>query len=261
MNNLEQKVALVTGAGSGLGRGVAVALAQAGAAVGVADIDTAGAKETVSMIEQTGRRAIVLDMDVTSEDSVNNGVAQLLSIYGRFDILVSNAGVQTISPVQDLSLTQWQKMLAVHLDGAFLTTKAALNVMYQQSQGGKIIYMGSVHSHEASLFKAPYITAKHGLLGLARAVAKEGGEKKVHTHVICPGFVKTPLVEKQIPEQAKEKGVSEETVVNDIMLGQTVDKEFTTIADIADIAVFLVAHPTGAFTGQSFIAGHGWGMR
>lgn len=261
MDTLNEKVALVTGAGSGLGQGVAVALAQAGATVGVADIDMVGANKTVSMIERAGGKASALAMDVTDEDSVNDGVDALLSLYGRLDILLSNAGVQIISPVQELSLSQWKQMLSVHLDGAFLTTKAALKVMYEQAHGGKIMYMGSVHSHEASLFKAPYITAKHGLLGLAKAVAKEGGEKKVHTHVICPGFVKTPLVEKQIPEQAQEKGISEAEVVNDIMLGQTVDKEFTTIEDIAELAVFLAAHPTGAFTGQSFIAGHGWGMR
>lgn len=261
MDTLNEKVALVTGAGSGLGQGVAVALAQAGATVGVADIDMVGANKTVSMIERAGGKASALAMDVTDEDSVNDGVDALLSLYGRLDILLSNAGVQIISPVQELSLSQWKQMLSVHLDGAFLTTKAALKVMYEQAHGGKIMYMGSVHSHEASLFKAPYITAKHGLLGLAKAVAKEGGEKKVHTHVICPGFVKTPLVEKQIPEQAHEKGISEAEVVNDIMLGQTVDKEFTTIEDIAELAVFLAAHPTGAFTGQSFIAGHGWGMR
>ncbi len=120
--------------------------------------------------------------------------------------------------------------------------------------------MGSVHSHEASMYKAPYVTAKHGLLGLCRVLAKEGAEHNVRSHVICPGFVKTPLVEKQIPQQAAEKGISEEEVVNDIMLVNTVDKEFTTVTDIAQLALFLAAFPTNVFTGQSIVASHGWFM-
>lgn len=261
MKTLEGKVALVTGAGSGLGRAIAIALANAGASVGIADIDKKGAEETVARIRDAAGQAIAIDMDVSDESSVNQGTEQLYQTFKRLDILISNAGIQVISPLEKLDFSAWKKMLAIHLDGAFLTTKAALQIMYQQPEGGKVIYMGSVHSHEASLFKAPYITAKHGLLGLARTLAKEGGEKNVHSHVICPGFVKTPLVEEQIPKQAKEKGISEAAVVNDIMLGQTVDKVFTTVEDIADLAVFLAGHPTGAFTGQSFGAGHGWGMR
>lgn len=261
MKKLINKTALVTGAGSGLGQGIAVSFAQSGAIVGVADINMGAANKTAEIINEQGGQAIAIGMDVTDEAAVNTGIDALAAKTGQLDILISNAGVQIINPVEKLTLAQWKTMLAVHLDGAFLTTQSALKWMYQQDTGGKIIYMGSVHSHEASVLKAPYVTAKHGLLGLARTVAKEGGEKNVHSHVICPGFVKTPLVEKQIPEQAKEKGISEEAVVRDIMLAQTVDKEFTTIDDIAEMAVFLAAHPTGAFTGQSFNAGHGWGMR
>ena len=132
--------------------------------------------------------------------------------------------------------------------------------MYKDDKGGTVIYMGSVHSHEASLFKAPYVTAKHGLLGLCRVLAKEGAAHNVRSHVICPGFVKTPLVEKQIPQQAAEKGISEESVVNDIMLVNTVDKEFTTVDDIAQLALFLAAFPSNVFTGQSIVASHGWFM-
>lgn len=261
MKKLNNKVALITGAGSGLGQSIAKHLAQAGAAIGVADINNVGAKQTVKEITECGGKAVAIQMDVTDESSVTQGTQQLVGAFGCLDILVSNAGIQTISPIEDLDYTAWKKMLAIHLDGAFLTTKAALSYFYQQPEGGKVIYMGSVHSHEASLYKAPYVTAKHGLLGLARTLAKEGGERNVHTHVVCPGFVKTPLVEKQIPEQAKEKGITEDEVIKDIMLGQTVDKQFTTTDDIADLTLFLAAHPTGAFTGQSFNAGHGWGMR
>ena len=119
-------------------------------------------------------------------------------------------------------------MLAIHLDGAFLTTRACLRHMYAQGRGGTILYVGSVHSKEASKLKAPYVAAKHGLSGLAKTVAKEGAEHGVRSNVICPGFVRTPLVEKQIPEQAKELGISEDDVIRNVMLKETVDGEFTT---------------------------------
>jgi 3-hydroxybutyrate dehydrogenase len=196
---------------------------------------------------------------VTSEDAVNKGVAQAVSSFGTVDILVSNAGVQIVHPVEEFPFSEWKKMLAIHLDGAFLTTKACLPHMYKQ-KSGSIIFMGSVHSKEASPLKSAYVTAKHGLLGLARVIAKEGAEHGVRANVICPGFVKTPLVEKQIPEQARTLGISEKEVVERIMLGETVDKEFTTIEDVAEIALLFAAFPTNALTGQSLVVSHGWYM-
>ena len=132
--------------------------------------------------------------------------------------------------------------------------------MYKAGRGGSIIYMGSVHSKEASKLKAPYVTAKHGLIGLCKVVAKEGAEHGVRANVICPGYVRTPLVDKQIPEQAKSLGISEQDVIKKIMLGETVDGEFTTTDDIARLALFFAAFPTNALTGQSLIASHGWIM-
>jgi len=152
-------------------------------------------------------------------------------------------------------------MLAIHLDGAFLTTRACLPQMYKSGRGGSIIYMGSVHSKEASKLKAPYVTAKHGLIGLAKVVAKEGAQHGVRANVICPGFVRTPLVEKQIPEQAKEFGISEEDVVKKIMLKDTVDGEFTTLQDVAEIALLFASFPSNALTGQSLVVSHGWFMQ
>ncbi len=258
--DLTGKVALVTGAASGIGRDIADTYAQGGAAVGIADIDVDAAQQAVDAIEARGGKAFAIAMDVTSETAVNDGVQKLVDTFGSIDILVSNAGIQIINPIHKMSFTDWKKMLDIHLDGAFLTTKAALQHMYKDDKGGTVIYMGSVHSHEASLYKAPYVTAKHGLLGLCRVLAKEGAEHNVRAHVICPGFVKTPLVEKQIPQQAAEKGISEESVVNDIMLVNTVDKEFTTVNDIAQLALFLAAFPSNVFTGQSIVASHGWFM-
>ena len=157
-------------------------------------------------------------------------------------------------------------MLAIHLDGAFLTTKAALQYMYREnaegrSHGGIVIYMGSVHSHEASKLKSAYVTAKHGLLGLARTLAKEGAAHGVRSHVICPGFVRTPLVERQIPEQSRALGISEDAVVKDVMLKDTVDGEFTTVEDIAQTALYLATFPSAALTGQSIVVTHGWHMQ
>lgn len=258
--NLNNKVALVTGAASGIGKEIAKIYAKAGASVGVADINLQAAKSTAKEIIASGGRALPLEMDVTSEAAVNAKTEELVENFGRLDILVSNAGVQIINPINELLFSDWKKMLSIHLDGAFLTTKAALKYFYPQ-KSGVVIYMGSVHSHEASIFKAPYVTAKHGLLGLNRVLAKEGGAHNVRSHVICPGFVKTPLVEKQIPEQAKEKGISEEEVVKSIMLGNTVNGEFTTVEDLAQLALFLAAFPSNVFSGQSFIASHGWGMK
>lgn len=258
--DLSGKVALVTGSASGIGRDIAEIYAKAGAAVGIADISLEAAQKAVEAIEAAGGKAMAIEMDVSSESAVNDGVKALVDHFGGIDILVSNAGIQIINPIHKLSFEDWKKMQAIHLDGAFLTTKAALQYMYKNDKVGTVIYTGSVHSHEASLYKAPYVTAKHGLLGLCRVLAKEGAEHNVRAHVICPGFVKTPLVEKQIPEQAKEKGISEEEVVNDIMLVNTVDKEFTTTQDIAQLALFLAAFPTNVFTGQSIVASHGWFM-
>lgn len=259
--SLKGKVALVTGAASGLGREIAETYAKAGALVGVADLNIEGANAVAQQIRAAGGQAMGLAMDVSNEEQVNQGVDALVKTFGGVDILVSNAGVQIIDPIHKFDFSQWKKMLAIHLDGAFLTTKAVLEHMYKDNKGGVVIYMGSVHSHLASPLKAPYVTAKHGLLGLARTLAKEGAPHNVRSHVICPGFVKTPLVEKQIAEQAKELNISEEDVVKKVMLGGTVDGEFTTPQDIAQTALFLAAFPNKALTGQSVVVSHGWFMQ
>ena len=151
-------------------------------------------------------------------------------------------------------------MIAIHLDGAFLTTKACLPHMYAKG-GGSVIYMGSVHSKEASMLKSPYVAAKHGLIGLAKVIAKEGGRKGVRANVICPGFVRTPLVDKQIPEQAEKLGMSEDDIIQKVMLKETVDGEFTTVADVAEVALLFAAFPSNALTGQSLVVSHGWFMQ
>ena len=255
---LNGKVALVTGAASGIGHAIAKRYVEAGGRVAIADLNVEGAAAAAKEIgDETS--AIGIGMDVAKEDQVNAGVERAVKAFGRIDILVSNAGIQIVYPVEQFPFADWKKMLAIHLDGAFLTTKACVKYMYPQ-KSGVLIYMGSVHSHEASPLKAAYVAAKHGLLGLARVMAKEGAAHGVRANVICPGFVKTPLVEKQIPEQAKELGISEERVIKEIMLAETVDKEFTTVEDVAEVALFLAAFKTNALTGQSICVSHGWHM-
>lgn len=190
MSNLNGKVAVVTGAASGIGKEIARVLADAGAAVAIADLNLEGANTAAREISQTGGKAMGIAMDVTSENSVNEGMDKVAADYGSIDILVSNAGIQIVNPIENYAFSDWKKMQAIHLDGAFLTTKAALKHMYRDDRGGIVIYMGSVHSHEASPLKSAYVTAKHGLLGLARVLAKEGAAHNVRSHVICPGFVK-----------------------------------------------------------------------
>ena len=258
---IEGKVAVVTGAASGIGREIARTLAAAGARVAIADLNQAGAQAAAEEIRGAGGTAIGVAMDVTDEAAVNAGIATVVDQLGPVDILVSNAGIQIISPIEDYAYADWKKMLAIHLDGAFLTTKAVLPHMYKGDRGGVVIYMGSVHSHEASPLKSAYVTAKHGLLGLARVLAKEGGKHGVRANVVCPGFVRTPLVEKQIPEQAQNLGISEDEVVRRVMLGQTVDGIFTTVEDVAQTVKFLCEFPSNALTGQSLVVSHGWYMQ
>ena len=257
---LKDKVAVVTGAASGIGKEIARSFAEAGAKVVIADLNLAGAQSAAAELDSSKRRAIGVVMDVTSESQVDAGIATAVGVFGRLDILVSNAGIQIVAPLEDLPFAAWKQLLAIHLDGAFLTTRAALRHMYRQG-GGSIIYMGSVHSKEASVLKAPYVTAKNGLIGLAKVVAKEGAKHGVRANVICPGFVRTPLVDKQIPEQAHKLGISEEAVVKEVMLKETVDGEFTTVQDVAAAALFFAAFDSNALTGQSLIVSHGWFMQ
>jgi 3-hydroxybutyrate dehydrogenase len=257
---LKDKVAVITGGASGIGRQIARTFAGAGARVAITDLDEPEAARAAAELNREGLQAFAVAMDVTSETQVDGAMAKVVEAFGRIDILVSNAGIQIVAPLEQLTFADWRRLLAIHLDGAFLTTRAALRQMYQQG-GGSIIYMGSVHSKEASVLKAPYVAAKHGLIGLAKVVAKEGARHGVRANVICPGFVRTPLVDNQIPEQSKALGISEEAVIRDVMLGETVDGEFTTLQDVADAALFFASFESNALTGQSLMVSHGWFMQ
>ena len=259
MPRFSDKVAIVTGAASGIGKEIALRFAAEGGVPVIADLNFDAADATAREIKAQGSDAFAVAMNVADEAAVEKGVADTMAKYRRIDVLVSNAGIQIVKPVVDFPFADWKRLLAIHLDGAFLTTKACLKHMYK-AKSGSIVYMGSVHSKEASVLKAPYVTAKHGLLGLARVVAKEGAQYNVRANVVCPGFVRTPLVDKQIPEQAKELGISEEDVIKHVMLKDTVDGEFTTTKDVAEAVLFLAGFETNALTGQSLVVSHGWFM-
>ena len=258
---LKDKVAIITGAASGIGKEIATTYSKEGAKVAIADLNKDAAEAVAEGLRKQGGQAMSVAMDVTSEVKVHDGVADVVAHWGGVDILVSNAGIQIVHPLEEFLFDAWKKLLAIHLDGAFLTTRACLPHMYAAGRGGSIIYMGSVHSKEASVLKAPYVTAKHGLIGLAKVVAKEGAKHGVRANVICPGFVRTPLVDKQIPEQAQDLGITEDEVIKNVMLKETVDGEFTTVQDVAETAVFFAAFPTNALTGQSLVVSHGWFMQ
>jgi 3-hydroxybutyrate dehydrogenase len=253
---MQGKVAIVTGAAGGLGRAIAERYLEEGARVCIADIR--GAAEAA---QELGANALGVQMDVTDEKQVEDGVERCVEKFGSVDVLVSNAGVQHIAALVELKLADWKRMLAIHLDGAFLTTRACMKRFIAQGRGGSIIYMGSAHSKEASPLKAPYVTAKHGLIGLCKTVAKEGAAHRVRANVICPGYVRTPMVDKQIPEQARDLGITEAQVVKDVMLKNTVDGEFTTLQDVAEVALFFASFPSNALTGQSVVVSHGWHMQ
>ncbi len=258
---LEGMVCIVTGAASGIGLAIATTFAREGGKVVIADMNPVAAQDAAHTLQRRGHQAMAVTMDVTDESQVNVGVAEVVQAWGGVDVLVCNAGVQTVHRVEEFPLAEWRRMLAIHLDGAFLITKACLPTMYASGRGGSVIYMGSVHSKEASKLKAAYVTAKHGLIGLCKVVAKEGAEHGVRANVICPGFVRTPLVDKQIPEQAQALGISEAEVIRSVMLKETVDGEFTTVDDVAQVALLFASFGSNALTGQSMVVSHGWFMQ
>ena len=259
MSRFSKKIAILTGGASGIGKEIALRFAAEGGTPVIADLNLDAADATAREIKGKGSDAFAVGMNVADEAAVEKGVADTMAKYGRIDVLVSNAGIQIVKPIVDFPFEDWKRLLAVHLDGAFLTTKACLKHMYAV-RSGSIVYTGSVHSKLASVLRAPYVTAKHGLVGLCRLVAKEAAPYNVRANVVCPGFVRTPLVDELIPQQAKELGISEEDVIRHVMLKETVDGQFTTTEDVAEAVLFFAGFKTNALTGQSLVVSHGWFM-
>ncbi len=253
------KSALITGGASGIGKACVQRMAKEGYGVVIADINMAGAQALANELTEAGMSAIAVQMDVSSEEEVEAGFDNMVETYGSCDLVLSNAGMQIVHPFEEYPFEDWKRMMAVHADGAFLVSRAAYRRMKASGKGGRIVFTGSVQSFVGSKLKEPYNFAKHGVNGLAKAIAREGAEYGIYTYSICPSFIKTPLVEKQIPEQAASLGISEEEVVKNIMLRDTVDGVFTTVEDVANTLAFL-AKDQGALTGQSLRLTHGWAM-
>ena len=253
------KTVLITGAASGIGRACAQRMAEEGYGVVVADLNLEGAEAVAAALNAGGGRAIAVRMDVADEGEVEAGFDRMLEEFHACDLVMSNAGVQIVHPYEEYPFEDWRKMMAIHADGAFLVSRAAYRRMKAGGKGGRIVFTGSVQSFVGSKLKEPYNFVKHGVAGLAKAIAREGAEYGIYAYTICPSFIKTPLVEKQIPEQARDLGISEEEVVRNIMLRDTVDGVFTTVEDVANTLVFL-ANDQGALTGQSIRLTHGWAI-
>lgn len=257
--NTQKKTALITGAASGIGKACARKMAQENYNVVIADLNFEAAQATAKELTDDGYSAVAVRMDVTSEEEVIDGFDRAIEAFGSCDLVMSNAGVQIVHPFDEFPLADWRKMMAIHADGAFLVAREAFRRMKRSGKGGHIVFTGSVQSFVGSKLKQPYNFAKHGVVGLAKSVAREGAPFGIYTYTICPSFIKTPLVAKQIPEQARDLGISEEEVVKNIMLRDTVDGEFTTVEDVANTLAFL-AKDNGALTGQSIRLTHGWAM-
>ena len=259
--SVKNKVVIITGAASGLGLGMANEFAKQGAKVVIADLDLQKSQNVATELANNfSVPTLAVQMDVTDENQVNTAIDKVVEVFGRIDTVINNAGIQIIAPIVDFGISAWKKLFDIHMTGTLIVTQAAMKHMIRLKTGGRVLVIGSVHSVLASKNKSAYVAAKHAQVGFVKALAKEGAEHNISSNLIGPGFVMTPLVEKQIPEQAKELGISEEEVIKNVMLGGTVDGEFTTVQDIADVAIFLAGFKTNALTGQKIIVGHGWGM-
>jgi 3-hydroxybutyrate dehydrogenase len=255
MTDLSGKVALVTGAASGIGEAIALALADSGARVLLADIDTSGTAVAAGM-----PGCLFQEADIRSPVDCHALVNRAVEEWGRLDILVNNAGLQHMAPVEEFPLEKWDQLIGVMLTGPFMLIRSALPYMYANGWG-RIINIASAAGLIAHPFKSAYCSAKHGLVGLTKSVALEAGEKGVTVNAICPAYVRTPLMQKQIADQAKLTGVSEAEVIAQNMLGPAAIKTLVPAEDVAAYALFLCSENSGAITGATQLIDGGWTAR
>jgi 3-hydroxybutyrate dehydrogenase len=246
--DLEGRTALVTGGASGIGLAAARALAGCGAHVVVADVDEAGAQRVA---HELGGRAWAVDLLDT---------AALADLSLEVDVLVNNAGIQKVAPIQEFDPADFHRILVLMLESPFLLVRAALPHMYEQGWG-RVVNVSSVHGLRASPYKSAYVSAKHGLEGLSKTIAMEGADHGVTSNCINPGYVRTPLVEKQIADQAKVHGIPESEVVERIMLGETPIKKLVDPEDVGSLVAWLAGPHAGMVTGASYTMDGGWTAR
>ena len=262
MARLQGKVALVTGGASvpGLGSATAIRFAQEGARVYLTDRDLAGAEKVADDIRHSGGHAVALHHDVTSEADWDRVMAAIDEAEGRLDVLVNNAGAQKVAPVAEFARADWDLVRTLSLDASFECIKAAVPGMVARGWG-RIINIASAHGLIASPFKSAYTAAKHGLVGLTKSVALEVAEAGVTANAICPGYVRTPLVEKQIDDQMKVHGLSREAVIRDIMLASQPTRRFVEAEEIAGLASYLASDAARSITGTTIAIDGGWTAR
>lgn len=254
---LNGKVGIVTGGASGIGKAIALALAKAGADVVLADLHEPAGQATVQELEALGRKAFFQKTDVSNREEAKALIDVTVGRFGRLDILVNNAGLQHVAPLQDFPEEKWELLLGVMLTGAFLLTKYAFPHMIRQ-RFGRIINIASAHGLVASSFKAAYVSAKHGLLGLTKVIAVEGAAHNITAVAVCPGYVRTPLVERQIADQAKAHGLSEQEVMEQVILGRQAVRRLLEPEEMADLVVFLCTDQASGITGTHIAMDLGW---
>ena len=251
--------AIVTGSTSGIGLALARALAAEGVNVvlnGLGDLTDIEA-DRAALERATGARVLYHPADMTKSDDIADMVAYAHRELGRLDILINNAGVQHVSPIEDFPIEQWDRIIAINLTSAFLATRAAVPIMKSQGRG-RIINLASAHGLVASPFKSAYVAAKHGVLGLTKTVALEVALAGITCNAICPGYVKTPLVERQITDQAKARGISEDEVMRDVILAAQPTKRFVSFDELAGLLLYLVSDLGASANGASFSLDGGW---
>ena len=257
---LEAKAAIVTGAGSGIGRAIAHALAEHGTTVCIGDVNLEAARSVASEIERADGRAIAVRADVSQRSQVEALVAGATRAFGRLDILVNNAGLQFIAPIQEFPEDRWDLLIGVMLTGTFLCSKYALPHMMAR-RWGRIVNISSIHGLVASPYKSAYISAKHGIVGFTRTLALEVADHGITANAICPGYVRTPLVENQIADQARVNGIPPEEVVARIMLAPAAIKRLLEPEEIASAVLYLCSEMAAGVTGTTLAVDAGWMAR
>jgi 3-hydroxybutyrate dehydrogenase len=256
---LDGKVALVTGSTSGIGLGIVRALAAAGAEVVLNGLGSAAeiGRTREQIAAELGVKASFSPADMTRPGSIAEMIAATVARFGRLDILVNNAGIQHVAPLDQFPVEKWDQILAINLSSAFHTTRLALPAM-RQNGFGRIINIASAHGLVASPFKAAYVAAKHGIVGLTKVAALETAEEGITCNAICPGYVYTPLVEAQIDSQAKAHGISRHQVIRDVLLAQQPNKRFATVEELGALTVFLSTEAAASITGVALPVDGGW---
>jgi 3-hydroxybutyrate dehydrogenase len=255
--SLTGKVAVVTGAGSGIGRAIALMLAKEGAAICIADVDEPGGRRVVTEVAAAGGRAHFARTDVSQSGPVHAMVDETVRVFGRLDILVNNAGLQYVAPIVDYPEDRWQLLIGVMLTGTFLCTKYALPHM-RAKKWGRVVNIASAHGLVASPFKSAYVAAKHGIVGFTKVAAWEVADSGITVNAVCPGYVRTPLVEKQIADQARVHKIPESEVVQRIMLEPHAVKRLLEPEEVAALVVYLCSDAAGALTGAALPIDGGW---